>query len=135
MALEKRKFIRLKLKEPYFIRVRLYQANKLVNFSLKRDAYSLNISTTGMYIVLFNLTPVEIRELKEADCRLIIEFKTPYLKKPVKLLGRIAWAERKEKSGESIYSAGVYFEGLKEKDREKVLQNMLDLCLKSKGSI
>lgn len=115
---EKRKDIRLNVAKSLIIKLQL---------PFKKPAAAENISTGGICIELPLLTQRQIKSITSGKKDLILELELSGLKKPLRIKGKIAWWQKKDKpSG----VAGISFEGLKEKDREEILRELLNLCLK-----
>jgi c-di-GMP-binding flagellar brake protein YcgR len=131
---ERRKDLRVNIFEPFLIKFQVSKGGILRLYS-KRYAPSSNISASGILVELPGLSRRQIDRLIENRDKLIIELDIPLLRKPLKTQGKIVWLEKRHRGGKTVNIAGISFETIKEKDREKLLLLLIYLCLKSKIKI
>jgi len=130
---ERRKDIRLGMFEPFFIRIYVARHKGLFRLRPKRYASTKNISANGMLVELFALNKNQIERIISGKDKLILELDIPFLKKPLRIFGKIVWLEKRDRRGRTISVAGVSFQEIKEKDRERLLPLLISLCLKGKA--
>lgn len=132
---ERRKDLRVGISEPFLIRFRIVKKKGLPQVFPRRYATTSNISASGILVELPGLSSSQIERIIKNNDKLILELDTPYSKKPLKVKGKIVWLERKDRRGKLAHVSGIFFEDIKEEDREKLLLQLINLCLKGKAKI
>lgn len=128
---ERRKDLRVGISKPFTIRFQIKKRKGLFALRPKKIAQAKNISVGGMFIELPTLDQKQMDRIIGGQDKLILELETPEIRRPIKVLGRITRLEKRDRYGKSTYVAGLSFEDIKEKDREKILHQLISLCLKS----
>jgi hypothetical protein len=132
---ERRKDLRLGIPTPFLIRINISKGKGIFKLRPKRFASTRNISTSGILLDSLVLNQNQMGRIISGQDRLILELDIPYLKKPLRITGKIIWSGKKDKRGKTVYEAGISFEDIKEKDRERLLPLLVNLCLKGKAKI
>ena len=131
IEVEKRKDLRVETAEPITLKFRVKTQKGIFRFCRKKTARSRNLSVGGMRIELPLIEREEIENIIEGKKKLILELDIPHLKKPLKITGKLVWLEKRDMRGKNAYVTGVSFEGLSEKDREKILNQLINICIKN----
>jgi len=131
MEKEKRRDLRISVSGPYTVRFLISKANKIFSLQRKKVAHARNLSVGGMFIELPALKEKQMQRIIAGKDKLILELETPGSKTPICIKGKITRLEKRDKFGKPVYVAGLSFEGIKEKDREEVLRQLVNICLKS----
>lgn len=132
---EKRKDLRIEIDEPLAIKCHIKKKSDLLNLLGKVYSSAENMSVGGMRMELPLLDSKEMNRVIEGKDKLILELDVPGLKRPLKVTGKIAWLKKRDRRGNTHYVAGVSFENLKAKDREKILSKLVSTCVKEGGSV
>ena len=128
---EKRKDLRINTSEPLTLKFQIKKQKGIFSLRHKKTTHTKNIRVRGMRIELKILEKKKIDKIIEGKERLVLELNIPSLKKPLKITGKIVWLEKRDIHGRNIYVTGVSFEGLSEKDREKILNQLINICIKN----
>ena len=132
---EKRRDLRIFMKKPFMLRCQIKKQKELFKLRPKKLSHAENMSVGGMSIELPVLDQGQIDRIINGQDKLILELNIPSLKKPLKVTGKIVWLKKRDRTGRTVYVTGLSFQDLKEKDREKVLLQLVNLCLKSIANI
>ena len=132
---ERRRDLRLGPEKPLTLKFCIKKSKGIFKLRAKKDFRVENMSLGGISIELPSLTQKQIDRVISGQDKLILELNIPSLKKPLRLPGKIAWLHKKDTSGKPIYVAGLSFEDLNAADREKLLSQLIGICLKSKVDI
>lgn len=127
---ERRRDLRVGISRPFMIRFQIKKQKEIFNLWPKKIASAKNISVGGMFIELPALNQRQIDGIIEGKDKLILELVMPDIKRSIRVRGRITRLEKRDKYGEPIYVAGLSFEDIKEKDREEILHQLINMCLK-----
>ncbi|MEW6101764.1 MAG: PilZ domain-containing protein [Candidatus Omnitrophota bacterium] len=128
---ESRRDLRVTTSEPFIMKFQIQKHKKLVDLAPKQLVRAENISVGGMRLELPVLDEKEINRIISGQDKLVLELNIPPLQKPLKVNGKIIWLQKRDKKGKTAYVAGVTFEGLGEKEREEILDRLVNICLKS----
>lgn len=131
---DKRQDLRVSISTPLAIKFRLLKGRGLSKFTRKKSAVTQNISANGLLVEL-PLHQEQIDKIVRGEDKLILELKVPHLHKPLIVSGKIIWWEKRDKRGKTVFLTGISFEEIREKEREKLLPLLLNLCLKGKASL
>ena len=132
---ERRKDLRLGIPHSVSIKVKVAKGKGILQLHQRKSATPRNISISGILLDSLALDKDQIDRVASGQDKLVLELEVPYLKKPLKIPGKIVWAARKDKHGKTTYEAGISFEDIKEKDKERLIPLLLSLCLKGKAQI
>ena len=132
---ERRKDLRLGILTPVSIKINITQGKGILQLRRKRKALPRNISISGILLDSLTLNQHQLGRVVNGKDKLVLELEIPYLKRPLRVAGKIIWSAKKDKHGKTTYEAGISFEDIREKDREKLLPLLLSLCLKGKAKI
>ena len=132
---ERRKDLRLSLLAPVSIKINISQGKGILQLQRKKKASPKNISISGIQLDSLKLSQHQMERVVNGKDKLALELEIPYLKKPLRVTGKIIWTAKKDKHGKTTYEAGISFKDIREKDREKLLPLLLSLCLKGKAKI
>ena len=132
---ERRRDLRLGLEKPLTLRFRIKRSKGIFKLRAKKTFRVENMSLGGISIELPPLNQKQIDRVISGQDQLILELNIPSIKKPLRLPGKIAWLHKKDSSGNPIYVAGLSFEDLNARDREKLLSQLIGICLKNKVDI
>lgn len=127
---EKRRDLRVGVSKPFVLKFQIQKSKGIFKLPSKKFAISDNISVGGMSIELPALDQSQIDKIAKGQDKLVLELDIPSLKKPLRIIGKIVWLEKKDRRGQTVYRTGISFEGIKEKDREEILRSLISLCLK-----
>jgi len=128
---ERRKDLRLSVSEPITLKFQIVKEKGVFKVRAKKHTRAEDISVGGIRIELPLLKELQIERIVNGHDKLVLELEVPFLKKPLKVTGKIAWIKKGEKKGKVINITGISFEDIKEKDREKVLSWLINLCFKN----
>lgn len=126
---EKRRDLRLSTALPLTLKLNIKKTREILSLHPKRTAQAENVSVGGVRIELPLFDRKEIDRLIDGKDKLVLEFDIPYLKRPIKVLGKIVWLEKRDKAGKTLHVAGICFEDIKEKDREEILKELVNISL------
>jgi len=132
---ERRKDLRLDMFEPLLIKFFISKGKSIFKLHPKKYASARNISINGALLELLALNKGQGGRIITGRDKLTMELEIPYLKRPLRVTGKIIWSAKKDKHGKTTYEAGISFKDIREKDREKLLPLLLNLCLKGKAKI
>jgi c-di-GMP-binding flagellar brake protein YcgR len=132
---ERRRDLRLGLEKPLTLEFSIKKNKGIFKLHTKKSFRVQNLSLGGISIELPPLTQKQIDRVIGGQDQLILELNIPSLKKPLRLPAKIAWLHKKDTSGKPTYVAGLSFEDLNAADREKLLSQLIGICLKSKVDI
>jgi c-di-GMP-binding flagellar brake protein YcgR len=132
---ERRRDLRLGLEKPLTLVFSIKKNKGIFKLHTKKSFRVQNLSLGGISIELPPLTQKQIDRVIGGQDQLILELNIPSLKKPLRLPAKIAWLHKKDTSGKPTYVAGLSFEDLNAADREKLLSQLIGICLKSKVDI
>ena len=132
---ERRKDLRLGILTPASIKINITQGKGILQLQRKKKASPKNISISGIQLDSLKLSQHQMERVVNGKDKLALELEIPYLKRPLRVTGKIIWTVKKDKHGKTTYEAGVSFKDIREKDREKLLPLLLSLCLKGKAKI
>ena len=132
---ERRKDLRLGILTPVSIKINITQGKGILQLRRRKKASPRNISISGILLDSLSLSQHQMRRVVDGSDKLALELEIPYLKKPLRVTGKIIWSAKKDKHGKTTYEAGISFKDIREKDREKLLPLLLSLCLKGKAKI
>jgi c-di-GMP-binding flagellar brake protein YcgR len=132
---ERRRDLRLGLEKPLTLVFSIKKNKGIFKLHTKKSFRVQNLSLGGISIELPPLTQKQIDRVIGGQDQLILELNIPSLKKPLRLPAKFAWLHKKDSSGKPIYVAGLSFEDLNAADREKLLSQLIGICLKSKVDI
>jgi c-di-GMP-binding flagellar brake protein YcgR len=132
---ERRKDLRLGLEKPLTLRFQIKRNKGVFKLRAKKAFRVDNLSLGGISIELPPLSEKQLGRIINGQDQLILELNIPSIKKPLKLPGKIAWLHKKDGSGKPIYVAGLSFKDLNAADREKLLSQLIGICLQSKVDI
>ena len=132
---EKRKDVRLSMLTPSSIKINIIQGKGILRLHRRKKALPRNISISGILLDSLALSQHQIGRVVNGKDMLVLELEIPYLKRPLRVTGKIIWTGKKDKHGKTTYEAGISFEDMKEKDRENLLPLLLSLCFKDKDKI
>jgi c-di-GMP-binding flagellar brake protein YcgR len=132
---ERRKDLRLGILTPVSIKINITQGKGILQLRRRKKASPRNISISGILLDSLSLSQHQMRRVVDGSDKLALELEIPYLKKPLRVTGKIIWSAKKDKHGKTTYEAGISFEDIREKDKEKLLPLLLSLCLKGKAKI
>lgn len=127
---ERRRDLRIGISRPFTVRFQIKKQKEIFSLWHKRFARAKNISVGGMFIEFPTLNQRQMDRIIGGKDKLILELETPDTKRPIRIMGRITRLEKRDKYGKPIYLAGLSFEDIKEKDREKILHQLINICLK-----
>ncbi len=129
---ERRKDLRLGIGSPLTLSFRIKKNKGLFKLQPKQIFQVDNMSLGGISVELPPLDQKQLDRVKNGLDQLVVELKISYLKKPLKLPGKIAWLQKKDKDGKPTYIAGLSFNDLSDSDRDKLLSQLIGICLKTK---
>ena len=132
---ERRKDLRLSLLAPVSIKINISQGKGILQLHRRKKASPRNISISGILLDSLTLSQHQMGRMVNGKDKLVLELEIPYLKRPLRIIGKIIWTAKKDKHGKTTYEAGISFKDIREKDREKLLPLLLSLCLKGKAKI
>jgi len=132
---ERRRDLRLDMAKPFMLRLQIKKQKGLFKLRPKEVSAAENMSVGGISIELPTLDQRQIERIIKGQDELILELDIPRFNKPLKATGKIVWLEKRDRKGRTVYMAGLSFRDLKEKDREKLLLQLINLCLKSRVNI
>ena len=132
---ERRRDLRLGLEKPLTLRFQIKSNKGIFKLRAKKNFRVENMSLGGISIELPPLDQKQIDRVINGQDQLILELNIPAIKKPLRLPGKIAWLHKKDSAGKTIYVAGLSFQDLNAQDREKLLSQLIGICLKSKVDI
>lgn len=133
---EKRKDLRVGMSHPFLVRFQIKkQKGILHHLRPKKFASAKNMSVGGMFIELLTLKQGQLDRIISGQDKLILELQIPQIKRPLKFRGKITRLEKRDKYGKHMYLAGLCFEDIKEEDRERILHQLVSICLKTGCSI
>jgi c-di-GMP-binding flagellar brake protein YcgR len=132
---ERRRDLRVGMEKPFTLRFQIKSNKGIFKLRAKKNFRVENMSLGGISIELPPLDQKQIDRVIKGQDQLILELNIPALRKPLRIPGKIAWLQKKDSAGKPIYVAGLSFEDLNEADREKLLSQLIGLCLKSKVDI
>jgi len=129
VAQEKRRDLRLSTAVPFTLKLHIKKAKEIFNLRPKKTAEAQNISVGGVRIELPLLESRQIDRIIDGKDKLVLELDISYLKRPIKVLGKIVWLEKRDRHGKTFYVAGICFEGVSEKKREDILKQLVNVSL------
>ena len=132
---ERRKDLRLSVLSPVAIKINITQGKGILRLRRRKKALPRNISISGILLDSLTLNQHQLGRVVDGSDKLVLELEIPYLKRPLRVTGKIIWSAKKDKHGKTTYEAGISFKDIREKDREKLLPLLLGLCLKGKAKI
>lgn len=132
---EKRKDLRVGMEKPFLLRFQIKSNKGIFKLRAKKNFRVENMSLGGLSLELPPLQQKQLDRIMNGQDQLILELNIPAFKKPLKLPGKIAWLHKKDNAGKSTYVAGLSFEDLNSADREKLLAQLIAICLKNKVDI
>jgi len=132
---ERRKDLRLGILTPVSIKINITQGKGILQFQRKKKAFPRNISISGILLDSLTLSQHQMGRVVNGNDKLVLELEIPYLKRPLRVIGKIIWSAKKDKHGKTTYEAGISFKNIREKDKDKLLPLLLSLCLKGKAKI
>lgn len=132
---ERRKDLRLGIAKPLMLRFQVKRQEDIFNLLSKKVAAAEDMSVGGISMELPALDRGQIERIIKGQDKLVLELEVPRLRKPLKIIGKIVWLKKRDRRGRTVHVAGISFAGIKEKDREKLLLQLINLCLKSKANI
>ena len=135
MEQERRKDLRVGMEKPFALRFQIKSNKGLFKLRAKKTFRVENMSLGGLSIELPPLKQKQIDRVINGQDQLILELNIPAIKKPLRLPGKIAWLRKKDSAGKSVYVVGLSFDDLNEADREKLLSQLIGICLKGKVDI
>ena len=132
---ERRRELRVEMEKPFTLRFQIKSNKGIFKLRAKKIFRVENMSLGGISIELPPLSQKQIDRVMNGEDQLILELNIPSLKKPLRLPGKIAWLHKKDSAGKPVYVAGLSFQDLNAADREKLLSQLIGICLKSKVDI
>ena len=127
---EKRRFIRLSLDPPLKVKTRFVSSEISLELASETEALIKNISVGGGLLIELVLKSKEEEDnLLAGKEKIYIETRIPTAAIPIKILGKVAWLKKMDKSG-LFYEAGTSFENIDAKTQENILHIMIDLAFK-----
>ncbi len=132
---ERRRDLRIFMKKPFILRFQIKKQKEILKLRPKKLSQAEDMSVGGMSIELPTLDQSQMDRIIKGQDKLILELNIPSIKKPLKVAGKIVWLKKRDKRNRTVYVTGVSFQDLKGKDREKVLLQLVNLCLKSIANI
>jgi len=132
---ERRRDLRLGLEKPLTFKFQIKSSKGVFKLQTKKAFRVENMSLGGISVELPPLSEKQLEKVLNGQDQLILELNIPDIKKPLKLPGKIAWLHRKDHGGKPVYIAGLSFDDLDPADREKLLSQLIGICLKSKVDI
>lgn len=127
---ERRKDLRVIIEDPFVLKLKYKRGKKIFDLPFSKDAVVENISTGGIRIELPLSEKSYLGSIKEGKDKIELVFKTPVLRKPVKIIGTVTWLKKINIRGTDKYLAGVSFEGIKEKERKEIFNLLINMCMK-----
>lgn len=132
---ERRKDLRISVPKLFTIKFRIKKEKGIFNLRPKKITRAENMSVGGIRIELPALDKKQIDRVIDGKDKLILELNIPYLKRPLRFTGKIVWLAKKDLRGKTTHVAGLSFEGLKGKDAETILHQLINLCLRESCNI
>lgn len=134
-AQERRKEIRLGLETPLSFRFQIKSNKGTFKLQPKKTFRAGNMSLGGISIELPPMKQKQLERIINGEDQLVLELTVPNIKHPLRLTGKIAWLHTKHNADKPIYVAGLSFEDLNTMEREKLLLQLIGICLKSSVKI
>jgi hypothetical protein len=129
---DRRKFTRLSLEPPLAVNFKSVPLKISFRLSHKGKALGKNISIGGGLLVELDIkSKGEIGKLLSGREKLSLEISVPGQRSPLKVLGRVVWLKKMDKTGH-LYQAGLSFDNINEDTKEGLVHSMIDLCFKQK---
>jgi c-di-GMP-binding flagellar brake protein YcgR len=134
-AQERRRDVRVGTEKPLTLRFQIKRGKGIFKSRARKNFRVENMSLGGLSIELPPLKEKQLERIIQGKDQLILELNIPQIKKPLRLPGKIAWMHKKDSAGKSVYVAGISFDELSEVNREKLLSQLIGICLKGKVDI
>ena len=126
MSKERRKYIRVRLAKPLKLNFRIIGSKGSIKMG---GTFSKDISGGGVLIDLPAMKQEILEGLVAGKNSVVLEFRLPRTRAKLRIRGKVQWVDRKETPKGKTHGVGIQFIGMREEDREKLLQYMLDLVL------
>ncbi len=132
---DRRRDIRVKLSKPLVIKIHLEKGKRFFGWKIKKKANVKDMSVGGMCVEFPVFSEAQAKLIARNKDRFILEFKVPEYKKPIKVKSKLVRVVKGTKPDEPPFIAGFYFENIKEKDREKLLDKLINFIFENFGTI
>ena len=126
---EKRKYTRIKPTKPVTAKYSIVSYEELGRTVKRGEVYPKDMSVSGMFIELPFMKPKFVKDLLAGTNKIALELDAPGHKSKIKITGRAVWIDKKEGLGCKSHAIGLRFDGMNEKERDRLVRFMLELIL------
>lgn len=132
---ERRRDLRVATSKPLMIKLYIKKVGGFFNFRRFKRSRVKDISVGGVCLELPVLKDSQIKRVQEGLDNLVLELKLPKANKTIKLNSKISRIEKGAGAQEDQYIAGLSFDEMRQEDREKLLYELMNMCLESRGAL
>lgn len=123
---ERRRYIRLEPKQPVSVRFKVVEESRSRKVAAADQAKTRSVSAGGMFLEIPFLKPEMLAGLLKGTHLLSLQIDIPDASHPIKALARVVWVEAEKEVKSDKYGVGVSFLGIREEDRDKIMNYVID---------